>query len=165
MVELVIASILLVPALVLLFLGFTGKPWAGLFSGLLLLIFGVLLLGSGFQYGGGVALSSSGVTQFKNVTYNYQNFSEVTDNFNNLGVLQTFSTTNVPVMISSNETLTTSGNQTSSSNFTTTKTDMTDATSILFMFLGITVFALSLFVMNRTRNTLVTQNGFESEEE
>jgi len=144
MVELLIAGVLLVPALVLLWLGFNGKPWAGLFSGLLLLVFGILLLGGGFEYGIGETFSQSGVTTFTNTTYSYQNLSA-----NVSGFIDT-----VPALLATNVTTVVSGTPTSVSNFTTTKTELTDGVSVLFIFLGIVVMALSLMIIGKNRDTI-----------
>lgn len=162
--ELFVTFALLFPALMLLGLAFTGKPWAGLFSGMLLLIFGVMLLGTGFQYGNGLNTNSTGYVQYINTSIIYQNVTSNASTFSILGVFQSSVVTTQSVPVSENTSIVNTGNRTSVSNYNSQKDTLTDGTSVLFIFLGLAVMALALLIMGKNKdvyNFKINQNERE----
>lgn len=165
MVELFVTFALIFPALMLLGLAFNGKPWAGLFSGMLLLIFGVMLLGNGFQYGNGLTTNSTGYNQFLNTTITYQNFTTNASSYDSAGAFQSSIITVTALPIYQNMTIVNTGTRTSLSNYNSQKDTLTDATSILFMFLGLTIMALSLFIIGKNNDAYAFKINQKEKEE
>lgn len=154
MVEVFTAAFLLLSAGFLVWIANRFNPIFAFLGGMLVLVFGVALLGSGIEY-------ETGITDFHNTTYNYTNFTKQVNNFNNIGVLQTYTTENVPVLSFSNET---SGEI---KTFASDTGAVNQGLSLFFILLGVLIMYLSAVELTRPKSFIASggEMNFQGEEE
>lgn len=147
MVEFLVASVLLLSGAFLLYLaGSVRQPIFGVLAGFFVLVFGVLLLGSGFQFGTG----HSDIYQYSSTPTN-------TSFYNSTGGFTGSSIENVVIVSSVTQT----------NSFSSDTGVLNQGLSLFFMFMGLLISYLSFVELTRPKNFI--GNGgdlnFQGEEE